>query len=211
MASRQAVVFIDYQNAYRGARRAFHDHLVDPHFYGQFQPVGLAKALVAGANDERVLAGVRLYRGLPSATRDPRGNAAAQRQIAAWRRDPLVTVVTHPIRYPDGWPNASLPGERPQEKGIDVALALDFAIMGLEKRYDVGVMFSADTDLKPALDYIRQKSRAWGIPRAEVGAWKSTQTRSARLSLDGEPRLYCHWIDEVAYRRVQDVTDYSQP
>ncbi|MGZ4669399.1 MAG: hypothetical protein ACXVX3_12835, partial [Blastococcus sp.] len=134
------MVFIDYQNAYRGARRAFHDHQIDPHFFGQFNPVGLAQVLIAGANDDRELAGVRLYRGLPSATRDPKGNAAAQRQITIWRRSPLVTVVTHPIRYPEGWPEESLPGESPQEKGIDVALALDFAIMGLEKQYDVGVM-----------------------------------------------------------------------
>lgn len=156
------------------------------------------------------MTGVRLYRGLPSATRDPKGNAAAQRQITLWRRSPLVTVVTHPIRYPDGWPNESLPGDRPQEKGIDVALALDFAIMGLEKQYDVGVMFSADTDLKPALDYIREKSRAWGVPRAEVGAWKSSQTQSRRLQLDGTPRLFCHWIDETAYKTIQDVTDYAR-
>lgn len=47
--ARRAVVFIDYQNAYRGARRAFHDHEFDPHFYGQFDPVGLAQLLIAGA------------------------------------------------------------------------------------------------------------------------------------------------------------------
>jgi hypothetical protein len=33
MAER-VVVFVDYQDAYRAARNAFHDHLTDPHWAG---------------------------------------------------------------------------------------------------------------------------------------------------------------------------------
>lgn len=206
---KRVMVFIDYQNMYRGARRAFHDHRFDPHFYGQVDPVKLATYLTHDADDERELVGVRIYRGIPSSGRDPRGYSAARKQNAAWGRDPLTEVVARPLRYPEGWPDSHAPGERPQEKGIDVALAMDFAVMGLEKRYDVGIMFSADTDLKPALEYIVGKTRAWGAPRAEVAAWRSPHVRSGRLSISGTPKPYCHWIDEERYELLRDNTDYT--
>lgn len=207
---KNVVVYIDYQNAYRGARRAYHDHLIDPHYYGQFDPVQLAQHLTSDSSDPRQLVGVRIYRGIPSSARDPKGYGAARKQIAAWQKSPLVTVVARPIRYPDGWPTGHIKGEKPQEKGIDVALALDYAIMGHEKKYDVGIMFSADTDLKPALEYVADKTRAWGSPRAEVGGWSSKQAHSARLSISGAGRkVYCHWIDEPTYQSMRDHADYA--
>lgn len=208
---KRVVVFIDYQNAYRGARSAFHNHTVDPHYFGQFDPVLLAEHLAGDAREARVLQEVRIYRGLPSSSRDPKGYGASRRQISAWEKDPRVTVLSRPIRYPDGWrPGSHVEAESPQEKGIDVALALDFAILGHENRYDVGMMFSADTDLKPALEYIADKRRAWGHPVPEVAAWSSTQKHSQRLSLSGADRkVYCHWVDETTYERVRDNTNYT--
>jgi uncharacterized LabA/DUF88 family protein len=207
---KRVIVFIDYQNAYRGARAAFHNHTVDPHYFGQFHPVLLAQHLAEDAREARTLQEVRIYRGLPSSSRDSKSYGAARRQISAWERDPRVTVLSRPIRYPDGWPGSHAEGERPQEKGIDVALALDFAIMGHEERYDVGLMFSADTDLKPALEYIADKRRAWGHPIPEVAAWSSTQKHSQRLSLKGADRnVYCHWVDQTTYERVRDNTNYA--
>jgi hypothetical protein len=171
----------------------------------------LAEHLAGDAREERVLQEVRIYRGLPSSSRDGKGYGAARRQISAWERDPRVTVVSRPIRYPEGWPNSQAEGESPQEKGIDVALALDFAIMGHENKYDVGLMFSADTDLKPALEYIADKRRAWGHPIPEVAAWSSAQNHSRRLALTGTDRkLYCHWVDEATYERLRDNTNYAR-
>lgn len=34
-AEKRVVVFVDYQNTYRSARDAFHDHSVDPRWLGQ--------------------------------------------------------------------------------------------------------------------------------------------------------------------------------
>ncbi len=36
--AKRVVVFVDYQNAYRAARNAFHNHLSDPHWAGQIHP-----------------------------------------------------------------------------------------------------------------------------------------------------------------------------
>jgi uncharacterized LabA/DUF88 family protein len=61
-------------------------------------------------------------------------------------RDLRVTVVRRQLRYPKSWPV-----EPAQEKGIDVALAVDFVRLACENAYDVDILFSRDADLVPAL------------------------------------------------------------
>ena len=61
-----------------------------------------------------------------------------------------ATVITRALRYPPGWPAAPA-----QEKGVDVALAVDFVKLGIEGEYDMGVMMSTDNDLLPALEVVR--------------------------------------------------------
>lgn len=80
--------------------------------------------------------------------------------------------MTRPLRYPQGWPGASLPGEKPGEKGIDVALTMDFAVMAVRRQYEIGIIFSTDTDLKPAIEFVSDLGLEGndGMPRAEVAA-----------------------------------------
>jgi uncharacterized LabA/DUF88 family protein len=205
----RVVVFIDYQNVYRSARDVYHDHQADPHWYGQINPQALGEHLAKDSPYDRQLHEVRVYRGLPSSDRDRKGYGAARKQVAAWRALPNVTVFTRPLQYPAGWPNTSLPGEKPNEKGIDVQLALDMAIMAQRKEYEVGILMSLDTDLRPALEHVAELTRAWGKPRAEVAAWSMPKQQCRRLSLQGSRTLYCHWIDQASYTSVRDNTSYS--
>ena len=149
---------------------------------------------------------MRVYRGQPDASKDPIGYGANLRQCDAWRRMPKVQVVTRTLRYPPGWP-ARTPGERPQEKGIDVPLAIDFVAMAVRGEYDVGVIVSTDTDLKPALETVRGFG---GHPRCEVAAWSASQGHSRRLAIPGA-KIWCHWLDERDYRAVEDLSDYAKP
>src|SRR6266571_444128 len=128
----RVVVFLDWQNVYNGAREMFCTQQA-PH-----------------------------WRGQPDGKLDPRGYAASRRQHATWQRSPLVTLVTRPLRYPQGWPTRSRVGERPQEKGIDVALAIDFVVMAVRKELDVGILMSTDTDMKPALEAVARLTAAQG-------------------------------------------------
>lgn len=116
MAADRVVVFMDYQNIYRAARRIYHDHLVDPYWYGQVDPQKLGEHLAADSPRDRVLQQVRVYRGLPSNQRDPKAYGAARKQIAFWHQMPKVLPVTRPLRYPEGWPNSSQPGDKPSER-----------------------------------------------------------------------------------------------
>lgn len=108
--------------------------------------------------------------------------------------------------YPRGWPDKSLPGDRPREKGIDVALAIDFVRLAIEDSYDVGILISGDTDLKPALEAVWDYRGAAG-PRAETAAWSRPDAHCPRLALGRN--LWCHWMDRGVYASVQDRFDYS--
>lgn len=202
----RVVVFLDWQNVYKGAREAFCT-LSAPHWQGQVDPLALAAHLAADSPFDRQLHQVRIYRGQPDGKLDPKGYAASRRQHAAWRQSPLVTLITRPLRYPRGWPATSLPGERPQEKGIDVALALDFVLMAVRGQYDVGILMSTDTDMKPALEAVADISRPPG-PRPEVASWSSPGQHNRRLAISSR-NLYCHWVGKDIYDQVADPTDYS--
>jgi uncharacterized LabA/DUF88 family protein len=203
MADR-VVVFLDWQNVYNGAREAFCTNR-SPHWQGQIDPVALARHLADDSPFDRELHQVRIYRGQPDSIRDPRGYGASRRQHAAWLNSPLVTLVTRPLRYPRSW--ATTPG-RPQEKGIDVALALDFTLMAIRGEYEVGILMSTDTDMKPALEAVAGIKRSPG-PRAEVASWSAGPgQRSRRLAITSR-NLYCHWVGKDVYDQIADPTDYS--
>ena len=113
-------VFFDYQNTFGQARRLFHEGPYGP-TAGQFNPLELARLIVARRRRSSVLQQVRVYRGLPDATRQPAPYAANERQTASWVRSPQVEVIRRPLRYPGNWPK-----QPAEEKGVDVALGIDF-------------------------------------------------------------------------------------
>jgi uncharacterized LabA/DUF88 family protein len=192
----RVAVFIDYQNVYREARRAFRldaDHYVQ----GQVKPLRVGLALKSMGIGDRDLSEVRVYRGMPSAERDPRGYGAADRQVALWRNTGRVTVITRPLNYRD--PRA------PREKGIDVQIAVDFVRRAIEGKYDVGVLFSADTDLLPALEAVCELK---GEAACEVAAWVPATGSPSILRVRGR-QLRFHYLDRAWYDRVFDHTDYN--
>jgi hypothetical protein len=95
VSAERVAVFIDWQNLYKGARGAFHDAQA-PSRLGMVGPIRLGKRLIQlGHGRDRELIDVRVYRGRPDPTHDPRGYAANRRQQAAWERSG-VTVVQRP-------------------------------------------------------------------------------------------------------------------
>jgi len=195
-------VFFDAQNVYRDARRAFHSDK-GPSSFGQTKPWDVAQLLVSRAPENesrpRKLQEVRLYTGLPSNERQRKSYASHMKQRAAWLAAG-VKVVPRPLRYPDDWPKTPA-----QEKGIDVALAIDFLFHAVRRDYDVGIVASTDTDLHPALEAVCEHHRAWGTPKVEVAAWASL---SKRLRVTGVP-IWCYWLDEADYEGVRDLTNYT--
>ena len=125
------------------------------------------------------------------------------KQCAAWDRAG-VTIIPRTLRYPYGWPNA---GRSAQEKGIDVALSIDFVTMAIENRYDVGILASADTDMIPALEYVARQTNPDYKKIVETAGWIS-ERHGSRLRV---PRLsiWHHKLDLVKYNYLADAADYT--
>lgn len=198
--SERVVVFVDYQNTYRSARYIYHND-TGPHMLGQINPSALGQLLVSRSPYDRELAAIRVYRGLPSSKHDSKGYGASRAQTATWVKDPLVTVKSRPLRYPKNYPLSN-----PEEKGVDVALAVDFVMGAAKGAFDVGVIMSLDTDLRPAIDTVMDELH--GV-RAEVAAFNNHGIHCPRLSVPGK-KIWCHWIQPNEYTGLQDEHDYTQ-
>jgi uncharacterized LabA/DUF88 family protein len=199
---KRVIVFIDAQNFYRNARRAFFDDAYDSYELGQVRPSAVGR-LLAARDADRQLFGVRIYTGRPDAFLQPKAHGANVRQCQAWESDGCY-VFHRPLRYPPGWPNAG--GRRPEEKGIDVAMAVDLSRLAYEDQYDVGIICTGDTDLIPAVEDVLGGNK--GV-QVEVAGWRSDHYRQ-RLSLPGR-NIWCHWLHRDDYENVRDDTDYTRP
>lgn len=193
-------VFIDYQNAYRGARQAFGISNDDPHVVGQFDPIKLSERIAASHPSYpgaklRKLVRTEVYRGIPSPAQSPVGYGAARKQMSRWQScasegGTQLEIRTRPLDYRTG---------RPREKGIDVLLALDLAFGAADGDFDVVVLFSGDSDLLPALE----RADSVGVA-CEVAAWEGGGRRQPR-------RDYIRWehrLRESDYVQVRDSFDY---
>ena len=193
------VLFLDDKNFYKGARGTFF-YDTDAHFYGQVNPIELGNLICTRpAKTQRRLHQVRVYTGLPDSTKEPKTYAAHMKQRQSWEKDG-VEVITRVLRYPPDWPNS-----KAQQKGVDVALAVDFVALAIDNFYDVGVIASTDADLRPALEYVIKKCR--NKCHVEVAAWFTPQTKN-RLSVPGI-NIWCHRFSKADYDAVADLTDYN--
>lgn len=198
----RVILYIDAQNVYKGARESFLAAVPDLRpSDGNTDPIAIGNLICdrPPPGRSRTLHEVRIYSGRPDATKDSKGYAANMRQCAAWEKTGAI-VIARSLRYPSG-------GGRPQEKGIDVRLAIDFVTGAIDGKYDVGVIFSTDTDLRPALEYVAQKFDP--MPRAEVAAWRSP-TSNKRISFTGTYPTWCHYLDEADFDSARDFTVYGR-
>jgi uncharacterized LabA/DUF88 family protein len=155
----------------------------------------LSMRLPHGVTTDRSLDEVRIYTGRPSSAREPKSYGAHMKQCANWEKSG-ATVVARPLRY--------LTGRPPEQKGVDVELAVDYVTMAVEGKYDVGIIFSTDTDLKPALEYVVDK----GLATAEVACWWSEKAQ--RYLSISSAKIWSHRLTEADYKSVCDHTDYNR-
>jgi uncharacterized LabA/DUF88 family protein len=188
---KRVVVFIDGQNFYRSARRAFFDDSQDRYYIGQFRPEAIGY-LLAARDEGRTLREVRIYTGRPDAYLQPKAHSANVRQCAAWEAAGCY-VFTRPLRYPPGFPNSR--ARRPEEKGIDVAMAVDLTRLAQDGYFDVAIVCTGDTDLIPAVEAVLEGGSGAAV---EVPGGGARTTGSA--SAPGR-NIWCHWLARRDYER----------
>jgi uncharacterized LabA/DUF88 family protein len=196
----RCVVFIDYQNFYKGAREAFgwEEH---PANYGNFRPLALGR-LVCG--EDRTLEEVRVYTGLAAPERNRPLHGMMNRRIDAWRNaDPgRVKVYPRTLRYPP---------PKGREKGVDVHLAVDFVRLAIEDRYDIGILCSADTDLLPALEFV---ARRFAEKAIETIAWKPIPGLEGNVAAPLDPSgggVRRRRVSDSEFGHVVDKKNYFEP
>ena len=192
--SNRVMVFLDYQNLTTSAREQF-PRTAGMRAFSHIDPFRLAQLIVGRRNYPSELVEVRVYRGRPNPNRQPAAAAANDIQASAWERNPRVTAVRRMLRYPKNYPFSP-----PQEKGIDVALAVDFVRQAFLGAYDVGVVVSHDTDLVPALEAVRELRLA----HVEVAGWRGRN----RLQFPESKLPWHHDLSEDDFAAVRDDTDY---
>jgi uncharacterized LabA/DUF88 family protein len=179
-------VMVDYQNV----------HLTGHELYGRGRPLyeavpnpsRLADVIAAKRNPASEVTAIQVYRGYPHPVLQPIPAAANDAQAAAWSRDERVTIKRRPLNY-RGWPDLA-----PQEKGIDVQLAIDLVAAAQSGNYDAVILFSGDTDLLPAVEMV------WRVPdcRMEVACWVGAKA----LRLPGTNLPWCYFLGEPVWERV---------
>jgi hypothetical protein len=151
-------------------------------------PVRLADLIASRRKRASTATMIRVYRGRPDPNHQRLPAAANDAQASQWSRDQRVQMIRRQLNYRD-WPT-----QPPQEKGIDVALAVDLMHLAFQKQYDALVLFSSDTDLLPALEII-VKLR---LGHVEVACWAGF--KPLRFSASNLP--WCHSLKEKDWRAV---------
>lgn len=205
VAPKRVIVFMDWQNVTMDARRAFCERPYQP-WDGQLDPIKYGRHLAAqmplGTDDPRELVQVRVYRGRPHSEKDPKTHAAHMRQVEAWKTLG-VEVITRDLRYPRAWPK-----EKAEEKGIDVALAIDVVRLAINQELDVAILATTDSDQKPVLEAFHEMQLPHS-PIVEVSTWRSPSF-SKKLQIKGR-HVWSHFLDQDVYARVRDRRDYNLP
>ena len=203
MADR-TIIFIDYENAYKRARQLFHGGVEDEQdTHGHFDPWRLGVEICRLNNEIRrpsqdhlTLTEVRVYRGLPNARGDSRYGAAKARKDE-WELTPGISVTTPTLEYDNDGTS--------REKEVDVHLAVDLVNFARDGKFDVGILFSADGDFRPAVRYIRDELDDG--PRVDVAAW-GFRADGGFITLEGEPKLIVHFVPKDSYQKVADTARY---
>jgi uncharacterized LabA/DUF88 family protein len=196
----RVAVFIDWQNAYKAARRAFGLERM-PVGRGNFSPYRLGCLLAAaqGRGSTSELVRVEVHRGLPSQNYDEIGYVANQRQASAWRAESQVVVPKlRPMRY------RKKRNQPPTEKGVDVALAVSAIEATLTGRCDVAVVFSHDTDLLPVPEAI---ARLAGPDHVETASWTSS---SFKQRLQPKAPVAHHRVTQQIFEAIETPVNYAR-
>lgn len=210
----RVLVFVDGQNLYKEAERLFGHPLCHPHL--------LAEYLAGPRLSHHV--GCRYYSGRPSPNVSPARAMALDRRVSAMS-GAGVTVTTRPLRYHWEWshqetlPPAApgmapqwvqlVPWQRPQEKGIDLALALDVIEFVLTDVCDVAIIVSLDRDLCEIPTAIKNLRRYLRHPVRLEAAVPVPAGRTDPKRLSGFD--VTHQITPDVFELVRDDIDYTVP
>jgi hypothetical protein len=175
------------------------------HHYPNYHPKKLHEA-VCKANGWTPNA-VRFYTGVPDSKRDFEGAATWSNRILAMKRSGVITT-TRPLRYRAREVESDGGTETiwvPQEKGIDVRIALDIISCAITDQYQVAVIYSQDQDLCEVIQDVKKIAAKTGKTIELACAFPDGPNASFRRGIAGIPWFK---MDETFYNACLDTHDY---
>jgi len=94
---------------------------------------------------------------------------------------------------------------RSREKGIDVKIAVDLIAGALDNKYDTAVIVSSDTDLIPAIDWVRKRLQK----RVEYIGFSISQSNAREATRPTKTMLYNSDIQRVLIE--SDIKPFITP
>lgn len=194
-----AMAFVDGQNLYRHAKAAFGHH------HPNYDPIKLHNAVCAA--NGWTPGSVRFYTGIPNDQEAPMWSAYWSNRILAMKRSG-ISVTTRPIRYRKETIHVEGTEQvvtTPQEKGVDVRLALDVVSCARKKQFDVAVIYSQDQDLAEVAQEIRDIAKEQDRWIHIACAFPIGPNATARRGID---RTAWFRMDQAFYDACLDPRDY---
>ena len=199
---KRAIAFVDGQNLFHAARKAF------GYTYPNYDVAALAAEVCARQGWDLVR--VHFYTGIPDVGDNPKWHSFWTHKLAAMGRRG-VFVYSRPLRYrnrpvdlPDGTRHSVLTGE---EKGIDVRIALDVIALAHRHDYDVALVFSQDQDLSEVADEIRVVARQQRRWIKIASAFPDSPANRNRRGINKTDWIR---IDRALYDQCLDPRDYRR-
>ena len=190
----RSIVFIDGQNLYHLARRAWGSGPSSPYAWPSYDVEKLARALVS-RTPGRILSETRFYTGVP----DPAAGPSQLFWHGFW---------TNKIRYMRGrgiYVYRGRVSTGGQEKGVDVSLALDLVRGAYDGLYEAAVIVSQDWDFGPAVRLAKAIAKAQGRKLVFDSCFP---VGPGSLSRRGVPGTNWIPIDQATYDACRDPRDY---
>ena len=188
------IVFIDGQNLYHLAKDAWHTNPMDKaslYAWPSYDVEKLANALTAG-EPGRTLTEIRFYTGVPNESSRPFWHGFWLNKIRYLRNGGIYVYQG----------NINRGG---QEKGVDVSLALDLVQAAHERRYDVAIIVSQDSDFSPAVSLAKQIATSQNRTLAFESAFPVGPGSASRRGIHGTTWVR---IDQAMYDACLDPRDY---
>lgn len=215
----RVMVFIDGQNLYKRCYEYFGHALCHPHLLARYLAGSRSPSLVA----------VRFYTGVPDRNVDEieaRKYKNLHRRLLTMERHG-VTAIRRPLRYHWAWGPAhdqrkklGRPGpdsgtlevwteayQRPQEKGIDLAIGLDVIEFAVTGSYDVAIVVSRDSDLHEIPKNLKNLQKHLPRPvRIEAAVLVPDSQRGVITLPDFH---FTHQVDRAMFELAKDETNYN--
>ena len=190
----RTIVFIDGQNLYHLAKRAWGSDASFAYSWPSYDVEKLSRALV-NYRDGRTLAETRFYTGVS----DPKAGSKQEFWYGFWSNK-IRHLKRQGIYVYRG--RVNLGG---QEKGVDVSLAIDLIRATYEFQYEAAIIVSQDSDFGPAIRLAKQIAKGQGRMLAFESRYPVGPGSRSRRGVPGTTWLP---IDKKIYDACHDPRDY---